>query len=610
MNAPAAPRPAEEAWPADFPEDAWAQFTGARSSVAFCQAWLHLMRARVPTLKLACVLVAGETGQLVPAASWPDTVTDFKHWEETVAASLESAPPQSLTRPCGSGTLLTKPIVVADKVAAMICLELAAPVSQATPAARELHWSSAWLMHLMAQHGRDEASLAADRLRSALDLSAVCLGEGSLSELLHELLFELREQFGATGASLGWVSGLRARLALRSDTIGPEKGTPLAAATVAAMEECLDHGRLTEWIEGATLPAHQTLRERSAAMHVASLPLVSGAQTVAIVTFERATAAPFTDDQRARLEALSGLLGALLHQRQQAQAHALSRLLDHSKEALNALFGPRHLVAKFALTTTLLLFALLTLFPIEHRIRAHTVVEGAVQHTLAAPFQGFIGASHQRAGDRVRAGQLLAELDARELLLERTRAQSEREQYDRKIRDALAQHDMGNLQVLRASEAQAQAALDLAEEKIQRARITAPIDGILISGDWSQQLGAPVEIGQKLFEVAPLSRFRVILEVEEQDIAHVREGQHGRLVLNGIEGKPMAFTVARITPLASAHEGKNIFRVEARILDAADRLLPGMEGAGKIHAGQQPLGWVLFHPFIDWLSLKLWHLAP
>ena len=50
-------------------------------------------------------------------------------------------------------------------------------------------------------------------------------------------------------------------------------------------------------------------------------------------------------------------------------------------------------------------------------------------------------------------------------------------------------------------------------------------DGIVIKGDLSQNLGAPVQRGEVLMVLAPNDSFRLILEVDEADIAAVRPGQ-------------------------------------------------------------------------------------
>ena len=70
-------------------------------------------------------------------------------------------------------------------------------------------------------------------------------------------------------------------------------------------------------------------------------------------------------------------------------------------------------------------------------------------------------------------------------------------------------------------------------------------------------------------------------------------------------------TITRVTPVATAEDGRNYFRVEAR-LDApsAVPLRPGMEGIGKIDVDRRRLVWIWTHEMIDWLRLKLWSWLP
>jgi multidrug efflux pump subunit AcrA (membrane-fusion protein) len=123
-------------------------------------------------------------------------------------------------------------------------------------------------------------------------------------------------------------------------------------------------------------------------------------------------------------------------------------------------------------------------------------------------------------------------------------------------------------------------------------------------------LGTPVEQGKVLFQIAPLSAYRVILEVDERDIAQVRLGQAGELALSGIPGERLRFAVKSITPVSTAQEGRNYFRVEAQLADASARLRPGMEGVGKIGVGRRKLIWIWTHPLTDWLRLWAWRWLP
>jgi len=72
----------------------------------------------------------------------------------------------------------------------------------------------------------------------------------------------------------------------------------------------------------------------------------------------------------------------------------------------------------------------------------------------------------------------------------------------------------------------------------------------------------------------------------------------------------VAFQVSKVTPIATAQDGHNFFRVEAQLEKAPPRLRPGMEGVGKVNVGDRRLWWVLTHTFTDWLRITLWNWLP
>ena len=71
---------------------------------------------------------------------------------------------------------------------------------------------------------------------------------------------------------------------------------------------------------------------------------------------------------------------------------------------------------------------------------------------------------------------------------------------------------------------QVQSEMALLDDQLAHTRVLSPFDGIVVSGDLSQSLGSPVEKGKVLFEIAPLDSYRIVLEVDERDIADVRVG--------------------------------------------------------------------------------------
>jgi multidrug efflux pump subunit AcrA (membrane-fusion protein) len=174
----------------------------------------------------------------------------------------------------------------------------------------------------------------------------------------------------------------------------------------------------------------------------------------------------------------------------------------------------------------------------------------------------------------------------------------------------MANYDWAQIRIVNAKIEQAEAQLALIDEQLTRTKIVAPFPGVVMSGDLSQSLGAPVERGEVLFEVAPLDAYRVIAQVDEHHIAEVVVGQSGDLVLPSMPGEVFPFIIDQITPVSTAKEGRNYFRVEARLEESSERLRPGMEGVGKIRIDRRKLIWIWTHELIDWLRLQLWRWIP
>jgi RND family efflux transporter MFP subunit len=246
----------------------------------------------------------------------------------------------------------------------------------------------------------------------------------------------------------------------------------------------------------------------------------------------------------------------------------------------------------------------------QYRVTAKTIIEGSVQRAVVAPYDGFLLEAPVTAGDTVREGQVLCSLDDRDMKLERIRWSSQREQYLRQYREAMAEGNRANVKILREQMSQAEAQINLLDEQLARSRMVAPFEGLVITGDLSQALGSPVQRGQVLFEIAPLEDYRLRLRVDEREISQVRPGQKGTLILNSLPAEPLSMTITKVTPVAAAEEGNNLFMVEADLDETLASLRPGMEGFGKISVDSRKLIWIWTHDVYDWLRLWLWSWWP
>lgn len=132
------------------------------------------------------------------------------------------------------------------------------------------------------------------------------------------------------------------------------------------------------------------------------------------------------------------------------------------------------------------------------------------------------------------------------------------------------------------------------------------MDGLVVIGDWAQQIGAPVETGKVMFELASPHAYRVALHVPDADIHRAQTGQPGVLRLTGQPQVGHAFTIQGVTATASVQDGVNGFRVEAAWQGDAPALPPGMQGAGKAAVGTANLLTVRTRASLPWLRLKPW----
>jgi len=408
----------------------------------------------------------------------------------------------------------------------------------------------------------------------------------------------------------------------------PDTVPALAAGAAQATELATQAGveqSAVDTPQGWALPVLD--RGRTVAVLVAQL-LPSGDGAVVAVGQPRATAATaprLTPPLQAALRDSLALAEPLLRRWQQADRPLWRHQLDAAGSAWRRLTGPGHRRLKLLAALLPVAVLALLLWPVPERVVASTVIEGQVRQLVTAPFDGFFAQVLVRPGVQVRRGQPLARLDTRDLLLEQAKHLSEREQAAAKLRQAMAERDASALALAAAEQQQAQAQLALAEAKLARAELVSPLDGLLVSGDWAQQIGGPVETGKELFEVAAGQGWRVVLHVPDRDIARIAPGQPGELRLTGQPQRALRFRVSTVTATASVQDGGNGFRVEAELLLPTDQttvlatgpatgpgataaLSPGIQGIGKIEVGRSSLLAQWTRPSLDWLRLKLWAL--
>jgi RND family efflux transporter MFP subunit len=187
------------------------------------------------------------------------------------------------------------------------------------------------------------------------------------------------------------------------------------------------------------------------------------------------------------------------------------------------------------------------------------VVAGPVEPVrtigVNALLAGTVLAVRVQEGDRVSAGQLLAELDARE-----TRAQFERAQALLANAQATFERNeqLAKSQIITDAEfEQSRSAYDVAKSdaevwrtRLAFTRITAPSPGIVTNK--LVEAGSGVSTNQRLFDLADVSLLVVRVQVSELDVVHVRAGTEVSVMLDAYPDAPLAGRVRRVFPSAAA----------------------------------------------------------
>jgi RND family efflux transporter MFP subunit len=600
---------------------AWARFVDASDRAEFCASWLALLAGRIDRARAALLLVADREGEpFGVVAAWPDPQRDLQYLSAVAERALgehcaiATAPDGSA--PAADGPVhVGYPVEVGGRLVGAVVLDVGAGGPGGLQAAfRQVHWASAWLLDYFRQQRLAEREAELSRVGALNELLATALEHRKLHSSALAVSNELAMRLHCDRVSVGFEDRAQVEPLALSHTASFDRRSDLVRALADAMDEVLDLGVAV----AIPAPADDELgaiacAEAARQLNVQamlSVPLLDESQTIGVITFERNAGPTFDVAEQRIARALGVMLGPVWALQRAQERSGWRRARDASRAALQAAIGPQHPGLKLAAVMISALLLATALIHTDHRVSARTVIEGSTQLASVAPFDGFIAEGLVRAGDTVRAGQPMARLDDRDLKLERAKWSAEREQLQRKYQVAMAQADRGAMGVIAAQVGQSEAQLSLAQEKLSRATLVAPFDGVVVSGDLSQSIGTPVELGKLLFEVAPLEGFRVVLQVDDRDIARLALAQRGELVLSSLPDQVLPFTLSAITPVATQVDGRNVFRVEAKVDGQTTRLRPGMEGVGKVVVGERSLLWVWTHSFFDWLRLALWNWLP
>jgi membrane fusion protein (multidrug efflux system) len=180
-------------------------------------------------------------------------------------------------------------------------------------------------------------------------------------------------------------------------------------------------------------------------------------------------------------------------------------------------------------------------------------------------------------GDRVRAGQLLAVLDDRQLRLQAAQARAALAKAERDYKRQVELHQKGLVAAgafenLKFDLDNLRAAYDLAQLSLSYTEIRAPFAGIVSARH--VKLGQTVQLGERLFRVTDPTPLKAEVFVPERELQRLKIGQQATVQLDALGGRAFPASVALVSPTIDATTAT--FKVTLQVDDKAGLVKPGM----------------------------------
>lgn len=505
--------------------------------------------------------------------------------------------------------------------------------SQRAATVRLCRWASAWLDR--SDHGNPNSEPAgADSLSESV-LQAID-SDGSAKSVAIAIVNVVKRLCGCQRVSLAFTKSIQSdkgfSLIALSDQVNIDQKRLLPAQIKAAMEECASGARRCCFPDETSLndqadllPAHAALFEDQGCCPSLSLAFpgpqqhecqkLNGAIKVfepsisLVILLERPSAQPFSTAQVNAIEQLLAPVLRTLCMLLERESSWLDRIVSCCNQLISSdLYRRLHLRHWFRIGVCIALLAAF-IVPVPHRVSARAVIQAKDQQVIVAPQTGFVATSHTRAGDSVKKDQLLATLDTRELQLSANKWRSETRKNQQALDRALATRDKPKLAALRADATRISAELASIENQLARSELRAPFDGVVLSGDLSQSLGAAVAQGDTLYTIASSDEYELILEVDERDVGLIKKGQDVRVRMAALPDETWHASVDSVLPVAVGSPDANVFHVPALLAERSARLRAGMEGVAKLYAGKRAFMWVYTRTLREQIKLMFWRIG-
>jgi multidrug resistance efflux pump len=447
------------------------------------------------------------------------------------------------------------------------------------------------------ESGETECSAA------VVDLVQRALSAPNAGAAAETIVRQLHSFFGTAAVGIGTCgrAGQSCRVVASCTTDGQADASPdRKTLWAAAFDECVLRGEMTIWPSDRdgqrhALLAQQQLGQTLSAACVASCPLrLAGGTTVGVWTV---ATTDLVDQPRilAFLRAASPAIAQAVNAMQEAEPGRLRRWTTSIRQ-MSANGKTWCWLAGVAI------LAAMMFWPRAYVVQCECEIQPVRVRYIPAPFEARLDECLVEPGDVVAKGDLLARLDGTEIRWKLSGITAEWDRSSKERDGHLALKEINAAQVSRLQMERLQQETELLQDRTTRLEIRSPIDGVVISGDLKKNEGAPLSIGQTLFEIAPLEQMVVEFGIPEDDVLHVDLKMPVEFVVDSLPERSWTGTVEKVHPRGEVKDQSHVFVAELSLPNDNGLLRPGMRGRAWITTKKQPWGWNLFHK--AWYRLR------
>ena len=248
----------------------------------------------------------------------------------------------------------------------------------------------------------------------------------------------------------------------------------------------------------------------------------------------------------------------------------------------------------------------LAVVPIPMRLDGTATVAPARTAQIQPEVEGVVRQVYVREGQRVKQGDILADLEDWQYRSALAQAEAKYETANSEMNRALASNDGTAAGIARVQAAYWGSEVQRAKERLEKTHLRTPIDGFVASPHVEDFTGRHLDAGDNFAQVVNNSQATVDIAIDERDVALLQQDAKAAVKLEGLPLRTFGGTVGVVSPKSDLEGDQRVFYARVRIADSEGQLRPGMQGRGKISAGWHPVGYVLFRRLAMWIYSKLW----